>query len=121
MSDIDDKKTSENKRQLTLNEPKSQPKIDVQRNKVASNSVRASRRNTCFSHTYTHVFLHTLKKKILKFCEGPKCLLLGDEVSFYEGPKSIDQRPKCLFQKGPKCLIWAKWYSLPRDLISKSK
>ena len=40
------------------------------------------------------------------FLKGPKCLLLGDEVfcewrnRLCEGPKYIDQRPKCLFEKG---------------------
>ena len=40
------------------------------------------------------------------FCEGPKCLLLGAEVSFHEGPKCLDEGPKCLFQKGPKGPKW---------------
>ena len=42
------------------------------------------------------------------FCEGPKCLLLGAEVSFQVGPKCLDEGPKCLFQKGPKCPIGAE-------------
>ena len=47
--------------------------------------------------------------------QGPKCLLLGAEVSFArgrsvfnEGPKCLDEGPKCLFQKGPKCPNGAK-------------
>ena len=40
--------------------------------------------------------------------QGPKCRLLGTEVSFHEGPKCLDEGPKCLFQKGPKCPIGAE-------------
>ena len=40
--------------------------------------------------------------------QGPKCLLLGAEVSFNEGPKCLDKGPKRLFQKGPKCPIGAE-------------
>ena len=40
--------------------------------------------------------------------QGPKCLLLGAEVSFHEGRKCLDEGPKCLFQKGPKCSIGAE-------------
>ena len=40
--------------------------------------------------------------------QGPKCLLLGGEVSFHEGLKCLDEGPKCLFQKGPKCPIGAE-------------
>ena len=34
--------------------------------------------------------------------------MLGAEVSFHEGPKCLDEGPKCLFQKGPKCPIGAE-------------
>ena len=44
------------------------------------------------------------------FWEGSKCLLLGAVVSFQEGPKCLNQRPKCRFQKVPnfKCPIRAE-------------
>ena len=29
-------------------------------------------------------------------------------MSFHEGPKCLDEGPKCLFQKGPKCPIGAE-------------
>ena len=29
-------------------------------------------------------------------------------MSFHEGPKCLDEGPKCLFQKGPKCPIVAE-------------
>ena len=28
-------------------------------------------------------------------------------MSIHEGPKCLDERPKCISQKGPKCPIWA--------------
>ena len=34
--------------------------------------------------------------------------MIGAEVSFHEGPKCLDEGPKCLFQKGPKCPIGAE-------------
>ena len=34
--------------------------------------------------------------------------MLGAEVSFYKGPKCLDEGPKCLFQKSPKCPIGAE-------------
>ena len=42
------------------------------------------------------------------FWRGPKCLMLGAEVSFHEGPKCLDEGPKCLFKKRPKCPIGAE-------------
>ena len=36
------------------------------------------------------------------FCEESKCILLGAEISFHEGPKCLGERPSCLFEKGPK-------------------
>ena len=37
--------------------------------------------------------------------KGGQSLLLGAEVSCYEGPKCLDQGTKCLFQKGRMCPI----------------
>ena len=44
----------------------------------------------------------------MSFERDRSVFLKGPEVTFHEGPKCLDDGPKCLFQKGPKRPIGAE-------------
>ena len=42
----------------------------------------------------------------MSFAKGRSVVSRGSEVYFYEGPKCLDEGPKCGFEKGPKGPKW---------------